>query len=176
MILEDPTILLVEDSENDALLMCAAFDRAGLGQPLRFARSGDQAIAYLRGEGAYADRGKFPVPAILLLDLNMPGKNGMEVLAWIRQQPELTPLRRYILSASSRAEDIQQAYELGASAYLVKPGNLDALIHLAQVLIPWLKLCHFPSWPTATEKERETAILAARVQDSFEPGFNRREG
>ena len=143
MIIEDPVILLVDDCENDVLLMCTVFERAGLGQPLRFARDGEQAVAYLSGEGVYGDRIKFPLPAAMLLDLNMPGKNGFEVLAWIRAQPGLKRLPVYVLSASSRPEDIRRAYDLGANSYLVKPGTLDGLMHLAKILVAWLKLSHF---------------------------------
>ena len=143
MTIEDPIVLLVDDSVNDALLMRAVFERAGFVQPLRFADDGDDAIAYLQGDGRYRDRTLFPLPTAVLLDLNMPRKNGFEVLTWIRLQPSLKRLRVYIMSASSRAEDIQRAYDLGANSYLVKPGNLDGLMHLAKCLVGWLKLSHF---------------------------------
>lgn len=143
MMIADPIVLLVDDSPNDALLMRTVFERAGFVQPLRFAVDGDDAIAYLRGDGRYSDRKQFPVPTAVLLDLNMPRKNGFEVLDWVRRQPALQRLRVYILSASSRAQDIERAYDLGANSYLVKPGNLDGLLHLAKCLIAWLKLSHF---------------------------------
>lgn len=143
MLIEDPIVLLVDDSPNDALLMRTVFDRAGFVQPLRFASDGDDAIAYLRGDSIYHDRKQYPLPTAVLLDLNMPRKNGFEVLTWIRQQPELRRLRVYIMSASSRAEDIERAYDLGANSYMVKPGNLDGLMHLAKCLVGWLKLNHF---------------------------------
>src|SRR3954463_3440153 len=143
MIIADPIVLLVDDSENDAKLLRAVFDRAGVVEPLRSAQDADEAIAYLRGDGAYGDRLQFPLPTALLLDLNLPGKNGFELLEWIRQQPALKRLRVFILSASSRAQDIERAYDLGASSYLVKPRNLDGLIHLAKSLIGWLQLNHF---------------------------------
>jgi CheY-like chemotaxis protein len=161
MIVENPTILLVDDCHDAALLMATVFDRAGLGQPLRFARDGNEGIGYLRGDGIYADRQKFPLPTVLLLDLNMPGKDGFEVLAWIGLQSRLRYLRVYVLSASSQPEDIQRAYDLGASAYLVKPGNLNGLMLLAQSLIAWLKLCHFPEIK-GSDEERSSAIHAAR--------------
>jgi len=142
MIIVDPIVLLVDDSPNDSLLMRTVFERAGFVQPLRFARDGDEAIAYLHGDGAYRDRKQFPLPTVVLLDLNMPRRNGFEVLEWIRQQPDLRRLRVYVLSASSRIEDIQRVYDLGASSYLVKPGNLDGLLLLAKTLVAWLKMTH----------------------------------
>ena len=143
MTIEEPIVLLVDDSENDALLLRTVFERAGFVQPLRVARDGDEAIAYLRGDGAYLNRKQFPLPTAVLLDLNMPRKNGFEVLEWIRQQSALKGLRVYIMSASSRPEDIQRVYDLGADSYLVKPGTLNELMQLAKTLIAWLKLSHF---------------------------------
>jgi CheY-like chemotaxis protein len=141
----DPTVLLVDDSPNDALLMTTVFQRTAFDQPLRSVTSGEEAIAYLQGDGRYGNRTEFPLPAAVLLDLNMPRKNGLEVLAWIRRQPALRRICIYVLSASSRREDIDQAFALGANAYLVKPSNLDELSHLAKTLVAWLKLGHFAS-------------------------------
>jgi len=151
MTTDDPIILLVDDSENDALLMRTVFENAGLAEPLRYARNGAELIAYLHGDEGYGDRRRFPLPTVVLLDLNMPGMNGFEVLEWIRQQPDLKRLRVYILSASSRDEDIQRAYALGANSYLVKPGNLDGLRQLAQCLLAWVKLAHFAHLTEARE-------------------------
>ena len=158
MMIEDPIVLLVDDSENDALLMRTVFSRAGFVQPLRFARDGDDAIAYLRGDGLYGNRRQFPLPTIVLLDLNMPRKNGFEVLTWIREQPALRRLRVYIMSASNRAEDIQRVYDLGANSYLVKPGNLDGLMHLAKTLVAWLKLSHFAPLTETSESHSPFGI------------------
>lgn len=142
MIIENPIILVVDDDDCASLLVSTVFERAGLVQPLQFARDGVEAIAYLSGEGAFADRTRFPFPTAVLLDLNMPRKNGFEVLAWLREQPELKRLHVYVLSASNRAEDILRCYNLGANAYLVKPSNLEGLMHQAKCLLAWLKLSH----------------------------------
>ncbi|MDO8545550.1 MAG: response regulator [Opitutaceae bacterium] len=143
MMIEDPIVLLVDDSANDAKLMHAVFERAGFVEPLRTTQDAEETIAYLRGDGPYGDRVHFPLPTAVLLDLNMPRKNGFELLAWIRQQPALKRLQVFILSASSRPQDIERAYDLGATSYLVKPGNLDGLTHLAKSLVTWLKLTNF---------------------------------
>jgi CheY-like chemotaxis protein len=147
-----PNILVVDDSENDAQLMRIVFERAGFTQPLRFAVDGNDALAYLQGAGRYRDRTLFPWPTMMLLDLNMPGKNGFEVLAWLREQPELRRLRVCVLTASSRVEDIERAFDLGASSYLVKPGNLAELVEMAKTLSSWLKLTHFAPLPTEPEQ------------------------
>ena len=142
MIIENPTILVVDDDDCATHLVSTVFERAGLVEPLQFARDGVEAIAYLSGEGAFADRTHYPFPTVMLLDLNMPRKNGFEVLAWLRQQPVLKRLHVYVLSASSQSEDIQRCYDLGANAYLVKPSNLDGLMKQANCLLAWLKLSH----------------------------------
>jgi len=140
---DEPLVLLADNSEEDTLLMRTVFGRAGFVQPLRAVRDGEEAIAYLQGAGAYGDRKSYPLPTILLLDLNMPRKNGFEVLQWIRAQPSLRRLRVYILSASSRAEDIDRAYDLGANSYLVKPSSLNELTNMTRCLIAWLKISEF---------------------------------
>lgn len=157
----EPTILLVEERHDDALQLGTAFDRAGLGRPLRFARDRGQAIAYLRGDGEHADRARFPLPAALLIGSKRSGRTDLDLLAWVRWQPRLRHLRVYLLGAMSRPEEIERAYELGASACLRQPGDPDGLCHLASVLIPWLKLCHFPLH-AGTDEERASAVLAAR--------------
>ena len=143
MLIEDPIVLLVDDSEDDTLLVRRVFERVGFASPLQIVRDGEEMIAYLNGVGAYGDRTQFPLPTAVLLDLHMPRKNGFEVLIWIRQQPGLKRLRVYILSASSQPGDIQRAYDLGANSYLVKPGTLDELTIMTQGLLAWLKLSHF---------------------------------
>jgi CheY-like chemotaxis protein len=151
MTIEDPIVLLVDDSDNDALLMRTVFSRAGYVQPLRLAADGEEGIAYLRGDEDARNYKLFGRPAVVLLDLNMPRKNGFQVLEWIRQQPGLKRLCVCILSASSRPEDIARAYDLGASSYLVKPGNLDGLMQLATCLLAWIRLNHFA--PAKLEEE-----------------------
>ncbi len=83
------TFLLVDDGEDDLLLMHKAFKRAKCTVSLQEVHNGEEAIAYLKGEGSYCDRKQFPLPTVMLLDLNMPKKDGFEVLAWVRAQPRL---------------------------------------------------------------------------------------
>ena len=101
---EKQTILLVDDSESDIFLLRMAFKRADVNHPLQEVRNGEQAIAYLKGEGAYSDREKHPLPSLMLLDLNMPMKNGFEVTAWVRAQPGFKRLSVIILTASRRPD------------------------------------------------------------------------
>src|SRR3989442_6456219 len=117
------TILLVDDSENDREIMRVAFKKANFSNPLQEVHNGEEAIAYLKGEDVYTDRNKFPLPAVMLLDLNMPMKNGFDLLSWVRTQPALKRLSIVILTASTRMEDVERAFDLGANSFLVKPSN-----------------------------------------------------
>jgi CheY-like chemotaxis protein len=139
-----PTVLLVDDSRNDLFLTRAAFERAEFINPLQTASTGEEAIAYLKGEGPFRDRDKFPLPAVMLLDLNMPMSGGFEVLKWVGEQSGLKRLSVIVLSASTRPEDVEQAFELGASFFLVKPGTMNELMALTRCLRDWLEYNHFP--------------------------------
>src|SRR5690242_9739823 len=99
-------ILLAEDSETDVLLTRRAFAKANLLNPLHVVSDGEEAIAYLAGEGRYANRAEYPLPELLLLDLKMPKKNGLEVLQWVRDQPGLRGLRIVVLTTSDLAQDV----------------------------------------------------------------------
>jgi CheY-like chemotaxis protein len=138
------TILLVEDDEDDVLLMQTAFREADVPNPLRVVGDGEQAIAYLQGEGSYGDRRQYPLPVVILLDLNMPKKSGLEVLEWLRKQPGLRRTTVHILTASSRSVDVTRAFDLGANAYLVKPSKLQALFEMVRT---WHRLAQFEIFP-----------------------------
>ena len=144
-----PTILYVEDDSNDILLFQHAFQKAGNGISYRLHVLGDseEAIAYLNGNGKFANRQLFPLPELALIDLKMPRLNGFELLAWIRRQPTFRRLPVIILSSSNHLADITRAYDTGANSYLVKPIDFSALIELARSLQQyWLKLNHAPSF------------------------------
>lgn len=138
------TVLFVDDSENDILLMRRAFKKGESSFSQREVHNGEEAIAYLSGEGVYSDRVQYPLPALVLMDLNMPRKSGFDVLEWARTRPELKGVTIMILTASSRPEDVSRSFELGASSYLVKPSSLQALTDMVRSLNDWTKLNHFP--------------------------------
>ena len=138
------TVLLVEDSENDIFLTRLAFKSAGFNCPLHEVHNGEEAIAYLKGEGSYSDRNTFPLPAVVLMDLNMPRKNGFDVLKWVRTQPQLRRMTVIILSASMQPEDVEQAFDLGANSFLVKPNAIGDLTNMIRCVRDWLQYNHFP--------------------------------
>ena len=128
------TVLYVEDEENDAFLMRMAFSRAGLPAALRVVDNGQEALDYLSGTGVFVQRDQFPVPQLVLLDLNLPILPGFEVLKWIKQQPKLIDLPVVIFSSSSREDDKQKARELGANDYLEKPQTFGSFEDLVEQL------------------------------------------
>ena|SRR5258706_15146892 len=139
--IEKATVLLAEDDPDDVLLTQLAFEKALLANPLQVVRDGEEAIAYLKGEGQYADRQRFPLPILLLLDLKMPKATGFEVLEWLRTQSGLTALPVAIMTSSDQDPDVARAYDLGADSYLNKPPDAAALLALVQRLhAPWLIL------------------------------------
>ena len=153
-------ILLAEDDENDVLLMKRAFSQAHIQNPLYVVQDGEEAIAYFKGEGAFSNRAEYPLPDLLLLDLNMPRVNGFEVLTWIRQQPGLSALRVLVLTSSDHMRDVNQAYRLGANSFLIKPHDFEDFVHLSKLMQFWLRVSRTPdvSRPPPT------------THDSNEPG------
>jgi CheY-like chemotaxis protein len=138
------TILLVDDNEDDVFITQSGFRKAGVPNPLQIVNDGEQAIAYLRGDDAFADREKFPLPVIVLLDLNMPKKGGLEVLEWIRANPSLKRMTVHILTASSRAVDVARAFDLGANSYIVKPSKMESLV---EMIGAWHTMARFTAYP-----------------------------
>lgn len=138
-------ILQVDDDPNDAFLLHYAFTQVGISNSLRKVEDGSQAVAYLAGTGEFADRRKFPIPGLILLDLNLPGLTGHEVLKWMQAHPPLAPWVTIVLSSSDDDGDIERAYRLGANSYIVKPMGLHEWVELAQSLNAWwLKYNRFP--------------------------------
>jgi CheY-like chemotaxis protein len=126
--------VLVEDDFDHAFLMLRAFGKARVPGPSEWFRNGDEAIAYLSGQGEYADRRRHPEPSLVILDLGLPGKAGFDVLAWIRKQPRFDKLPVVVLSNSSDPEDHEKASALGASLFLLKPIGLDGLLDTVRAI------------------------------------------
>jgi CheY-like chemotaxis protein len=125
-------ILLVEDSEDDAVITQAMLKKAEVLNPVLVLSDGAKAIAYLKGDGFYADRELFPLPRVVLLDLKMPVKNGFKVLEWWQTQPQLKDLLMVVLSGYRDWESVKRAYSLGAQSFLVKPCKVEDLLNLRQ--------------------------------------------
>jgi CheY-like chemotaxis protein len=124
------TILLAEDSEDDVTLFLHVMRKSGLRNPVMVVNDGEEAIAYLKGEGKFADRDNYPAPEILMLDLKMPKMDGFQVLEWILTQQEFQKLLVVVLSHLGETREINQAYDLGARSYLTKPVTREDLVNL----------------------------------------------
>jgi CheY-like chemotaxis protein len=129
--------LLVEDDENDIALIRRAFQKAKVLNPLIVAKGGKEAIAYLGGEGKYADRAAFPLPTLVLLDLKMPDVDGFEVLRWMRMQPALKELRVVVQTGSQSIADIHNACRMGANSFVMKPADFERFVEVSQALGGW---------------------------------------
>jgi CheY-like chemotaxis protein len=127
-------ILLVENNQDDILLIMRAFQRAGVKRRVQAVTTGMDAIAYLKGDAPFGDRAKYPLPGLVLLDIKMPGTDGFEVLRWIRQQWEFSHLCVVMLTSSDLIRDVNQAYQLGADSFLVKPLDFQNAAELARSL------------------------------------------
>jgi CheY-like chemotaxis protein len=144
-------ILHVEDDDNDIFLLQYAFEHVGIADPVHIVRDGQEAIEYLSGHGRFANRKAFPLPALIIMDLKMPRKSGLDALRWLGKQPTLRNVPVLMLSSSAQPEDITRAYEAGANAFVVKPSTNAERTRLATAIKHfWLDFNEPP--PKCTEK------------------------
>jgi CheY-like chemotaxis protein len=145
MTASDLTILLVEDNSTDVMLIQRAFEKAKLANPVHVVSDGDAAVDYLAGSGKYADRAQFPLPILLLLDLKLPRRSGLEVLQWLRGQETLKRIPVVMLTSSQQERDVNAAYDQGVNSYLVKPVEFDGLLEMLKTVnLYWLMLNEKP--------------------------------
>jgi len=144
------SVLLVEDDENDVVLVTHTFKKAQINNPLQVVTDGAEAVEYLKGDGKYEDRERWPLPELIVMDIKMPRLTGFEVLEWVKGNGG--PLRRIpivIVSGSDNPDDINRAYELGANAYMVKPMDSRGVEHLFQSITHYWGLeCAKPEMET----------------------------
>ena len=145
------TILLVEDNPEDYEATKRALRKAGLANPLFRCEDGDQALDYLFRRGRYSDPATSPRPAIMLLDLNMPGTDGYEVLRQIKLDEDLKAIPVIVLTTSSDERDIEVCYRSGANSFVTKPVELDGLFKAIQRLKDfWFELAVYPKTTETT--------------------------
>ena len=139
------TILLVEDSPEDYEATVRSLRKARLRNPIFRCKDGDAALDYLYQRGPYASPDAAPRPGIILLDLNLPGTDGREVLTVIKQDENLKTIPVIVLTTSSDERDIAACYKAGANSYVTKPVDLDGLFHALQRLQEfWLEVAVYP--------------------------------
>jgi CheY-like chemotaxis protein len=138
-------ILLVEDTPEDAEATLRAFKKAGMANPIYHCKDGDEALDYLRHQGKYTDPEKAPRPGMILLDLNMPGTDGREVLSEIKADEKLRQIPVIVLTTSSDERDIQCCYRDGANSYIQKPVDMKGFLESIQRLVDyWYHLVLLP--------------------------------
>jgi CheY-like chemotaxis protein len=127
-------ILVAEDDDNDVAFLQRAFAKAEIDNPLYFVPDGQAAMDYLAGSGTYADRSQYPLPGLLLLDLKMPRKTGMDVLKWLRGQEAFLCLPIIMFSSSTHPAEIENAYRNGVNAFVTKPSGMPERTELARMI------------------------------------------
>jgi CheY-like chemotaxis protein len=140
------TVLLVDDSESDIFFFKRAVADIQLNCDLQVCKDGQQAIEYLSRQGPYAERAVYPLPTLIVINLQMPRMGGLELLKWLKSQPRLKALPAIILSALDSRAIITQAYELGANAFMTKSATYDGLLLKLETLTRfWLEQCKHPN-------------------------------
>jgi CheY-like chemotaxis protein len=138
------TIMVVDDDPADLFLIEKAFRANGVKDPIHTVIGGEEAIAYMKGEGEFSDRRKYAYPTFIITDLKMPGADGFAVLEHLRNNPEWAVIPTVVLTSSDDLDDIKKAYMLGASSYHVKPNTTEGLCALLKVLHDYWMTCEVP--------------------------------
>ena len=139
------TILIAEDDLDDRLLTKEALVEARLSNDLRFVGDGDELLDYLRHRGHYRDPASSPRPGLILLDLNMPRKDGRETLRELKSDPDLRHIPVIVLTTSRSEGDVRRCYELGGNSYITKPTSFNGLVETLIALGKyWLEIAELP--------------------------------
>jgi len=139
------TILMADDDPDDRLLTADALKEARLINDIRFVENGEELLDYLRRTGKFAPPADAPRPGLILLDLNMPRKDGRAVLKDLKQDAELRTIPVVVLTTSKDDEDVYRSYDLGVNSYIVKPVTFEALVDILQTLEKyWFEIVELP--------------------------------
>lgn len=142
------TLLVADDDEDDRLLTKTALQRGRLANDVRFVEDGQELLDYLHRRGKYADPASSPRPGLVLLDLNMPRKDGREALSEIKSDPTLRRIPIVVLTTSKAEADVLRSYDLGANSFITKPVTLDSLVQLMKTLGQyWFEIVELPHEP-----------------------------
>lgn len=139
------TILIAEDDFEDRMLTREALESSRLINDIRFVENGQELMEYLHVQGKYSDKTSCPRPGLILLDLNMPLKDGREALQEIKSDPELKQIPVVVLTTSKADEDICKSYGLGVNSFITKPVSFEKLVEIMQVLTKyWFEIVELP--------------------------------
>lgn len=139
------TILAIDDSLDDQALLTQAFRLNGVTCPISWASSGDEAIAYLLGEGKFSDRDRFPYPTFIMTDLKMPNGDGFSVLQHLKSKPEWAVIPTVVFTGSADLDDIKRSYMLGAGSYFVKRTNFSEMRRVMKIFYDYWLECETPA-------------------------------
>lgn len=139
------TILMADDDEDDCMLAQEALTESRLANDLYFVRDGEQLMDYLYRRGEYAHQDRSPRPGLILLDLNMPKKDGREALKQIKADPDLRQIPIVVLTTSKADEDIHRSYDLGANSFITKPVTFSGLVEVMKTIGKyWFEIVELP--------------------------------
>jgi CheY-like chemotaxis protein len=139
------TILMADDDADDRALTKEALEEGHLINTIRFVEHGEELLEYLKRTGRYAPPAEAPRPGLILLDLNMPRKDGRAVLKEIKSDPDLRTIPVVVLTTSKADEDVYRSYDLGVNSYIVKPVTFEALVDILQTLEKyWFEIVELP--------------------------------
>ena len=136
---EHQTILVVDDTNEDALLLQDGLRKAGVRNPVRVLSKGEEALHYLAGANSFSDRARHPLPSVLFLDLKLPDTPGIEILKWLSARPELRRMLVIVHSGIQSRREIDELYAAGANTFLRKSNDLNELKELIQYFRPWFE-------------------------------------
>jgi CheY-like chemotaxis protein len=140
------TILVADDDQDDLMMTQEALQQSRLGNDLRMVLDGEELMDYLLRRGQYEDPSEAPQPGLILLDLNMPRKDGREALAEIKADPRLRKIPVIVLTTSRAEEDIFRTYDLGVSSFITKPVTFEGLVEAMRVMAQyWFEIVELPS-------------------------------
>ncbi len=146
------TILMADDDPDDREFARSAMEEGRLSNELRFVEDGEELLEYLRRRGRFSNPKDSPRPGLILLDLNMPRKDGREALRELKSDPKLKNIPVVVLTTSRAEEDILRSYELGANCFITKPVTFEGLVEVVKVLDKhWFQTVELPPAPTSDE-------------------------
>jgi CheY-like chemotaxis protein len=151
------TILMADDDDEDGMLVCEALAETQIPIKIHIVKNGEELMDYLHHRGQYVNKNSAPRPGLILLDLNMPKKDGIETLKDIKTDPQLHQIPVVVLTTSSAEEDVHNTYNLGANSFIVKPTTFDALVKVIKILVKyWFEIAELPLEQVGGENEQQS--------------------
>jgi len=168
------TILAIDDSTDDQLLITRAFRKNDVTCPIHWVGSGEEAITYLMGEGKFSDRALFPYPSFVMTDLKMPMGDGFTVLEFLKKNPEWAIIPTVVFTSSADLDDIKRSYMLGAGSYIIKPGNFEEMRRRLGIFFAYWMECETPQ--TDLSGKRIETDSTGKLGERFTNQHNNEKG